>query len=60
VDEEAPRKYAGSTSELSLSRWRQQFIEGAPKIYKNGLFAKGAKTVNVNRRCGYAWEKAAI
>ena len=30
-------------SESSLSRWRQQFIEVAPKIFDNGSSAKSAE-----------------
>ncbi len=30
-------------SESSLSRWRQQFIEGAPKIFEKGSSARSAE-----------------
>jgi transposase len=34
-------------SESSLSRWRQQFIEGAPKIFENGSSARSAEAQRI-------------
>ena len=34
-------------SESSLSRWRQKFIEGAPKIFENGSSAKSAEAQRI-------------
>ena len=34
-------------SESSLSRWRQQFIEEAPKIFENGSSAKSAEAQRI-------------
>ena len=35
-------------SESSLSRWRQQFIEGAPKIFENGSSAISAEAQRIS------------